>query len=96
MIVKMHSSRSIRSQKKYFDFIYIDGWHRAEDILKDAILSFRLLDKNGIMIFDDYLWTQPDILQAPKISIDAFTTIFSSKLEILKAPSQQIYIRKIG
>lgn len=37
-----------------FDFIYVDGSHRSPDVIYDAILSFGLLKKGGIMIFDDY------------------------------------------
>ena len=42
--------------KNFFDFIYIDGSHEAPDVLFDAVLSFQLLRKGGIIAFDDYLW----------------------------------------
>ena len=56
-----------------FDFIFIDGDHTASAILDDAILCLRLLQKTGILIFDDYLW-QPKFKTtiSPKIAIDAF------------------------
>ena len=38
-----------------FDFIYIDASHKAKDVLEDGILAFRLLKKDGIISFDDYL-----------------------------------------
>ncbi|MCG3177002.1 MAG: hypothetical protein MOGMAGMI_01966 [Candidatus Omnitrophica bacterium] len=37
-----------------FDFIYVDGSHQGTDVLADAVLSWRLLKKGGIIIFDDY------------------------------------------
>jgi hypothetical protein len=37
-----------------YDFIYIDGSHRGADVLSDAVLSFRLLKRAGLLIFDDY------------------------------------------
>ena len=43
-------------QDEFFDIIYIDGNHEPEYVLEDAVLSFRKLKKNGIMIFDDYGW----------------------------------------
>jgi len=43
-------------QDDVFDIIYIDGNHEPEYVLEDAVLSFRKLKKNGIMIFDDYGW----------------------------------------
>ena len=38
----------------FFDIIYIDGNHEPEYILEDAVLSFRKLKKDGILIFDDF------------------------------------------
>jgi predicted O-methyltransferase YrrM len=43
-------------EKESFDIIYIDGDHSALAAYNDAINSFPLLKKGGIMIFDDYLW----------------------------------------
>lgn len=42
-----------------FDFIYVDGLHLSQDVLYDALLSFDLLKVGGILIFDDYLWFDP-------------------------------------
>lgn len=42
--------------KSNFDLIYIDGSHYAKDVLDDALNSFDVLNKNGYMIFDDFLW----------------------------------------
>ena len=36
-----------------YDFIYVDGSHNGEDVIVDAIESFKILKTNGIMIFDD-------------------------------------------
>ena len=85
----------------YFDFIYIDGSHRATDVLCDALLSFRLLKNNGVIVFDDYLWQEQlpygiDPLRCPKIAIDAFTNIYCRKIKILSAPLKQLYVKKIS
>jgi predicted O-methyltransferase YrrM len=53
-------------QDEFFDIIYIDGNHEPEYVLEDAVLSFRKLKKNGIMIFDDYGWGGPDLTQKGK------------------------------
>ena len=88
------------NQQTKFDLIYIDGSHQAPDVLTDAIMSFYLLRKNGIMIFDDYLWHMEalgnqDILNMPKLAIDAFTNIFQRKLQILSGmPLYQLFIQK--
>ena len=39
-----------------YDLIYIDGSHNYDDVLNDAFKSYELLDKNGYLIFDDFLW----------------------------------------
>ncbi|KAH8069879.1 methyltransferase domain-containing protein [Aureococcus anophagefferens] len=38
-----------------FDFIYVDGSHRATDVLLDVSLAWRLLrsDGRGVMLLDD-------------------------------------------
>src|SRR3989339_675257 len=49
-----------------FDFAYIDGSHLAADVLTDAVLTFPLLKKGGILVFDDYHWDMdPDPLRRP-------------------------------
>lgn len=37
-----------------FDFIYIDGDHRALPAIQDCAMAIELLRENGIMIVDDY------------------------------------------
>jgi len=37
-----------------YDYIYIDGSHMPKWVLSDAVLSWDLLKKGGLMIFDDY------------------------------------------
>jgi len=86
---------------KYFDFIYIDGSHQAPAVLCDAILGFLLLKVGGIMVFDDYLWSEQlpsgyDPVRTPKMAIDAFTTIYCRQVSILPAPLYQLYIQKMA
>ena len=47
--------RKLFKQNKSFDFIYIDGSHNGEDILSDAIEAFKILKKEGLIFFDDFL-----------------------------------------
>ncbi|WP_020400729.1 class I SAM-dependent methyltransferase [Kordiimonas gwangyangensis] len=85
----------------YFDFVYIDGSHQAPDVLCDAVLGFKLLKKGGVMVFDDYTWSEhapadTDILRCPKIAVDAFVNIHFKKLQLLKAPLFQLYVKKLA
>lgn len=76
------------------DFVYVDGSHQAADVLEDLVLSFRLLKVGGLMICDDYLWfmerpDRRDVLNAPKIAIDAFVNINLRKISLIGR--QQLY-----
>lgn len=72
-------------------------------MLTDAVLAYPLLRTSGIIVFDDYLWsehkhepTQRDPLRCPKLSIDTFSNIFFRKVKALSAPLSQMYFVKIG
>lgn len=77
-----------------FDFVYVDGSHRPKDVLSDAVLGFELLKPGGIMIFDDYCWsdtsTGDGIKSSPKIAIDSFSSCFFDQIWFLKIPLCQI------
>lgn len=70
------------SSLRKFDFIYIDGSHTAPDVLTDACMAFGMLNKGGVMLFDDYFWIdEPHILHRPKIAVDTFVNLFSEQCE---------------
>ena len=102
---KMLAKLLAEGKQGYFDFIYIDGSHQAPDVLCDAVMSFRLLKKGGVLGFDDYLWSKPslygkDPIFCPRLAIDAFTNIYCHKLKILGDYSKltslwQIYVEKL-
>jgi len=63
-------------------------------VLEDAVLSFRLLKRNGIMAFDDFKWkdrASPD--GTPKLAINAFLRIYRRKITVLMK-DYQVWIRK--
>ncbi len=77
-----------------FDFIYVDGGHRAIEVLEDAVLSFRLLKRNGIMAFDDFKWKDRASQDGtPKLAINAFLRIYKRKITVLMK-GYQVWIRK--
>ena len=84
-----------------FDFAYVDGSHQAADVLQDLVLTFRLMRRGGLVICDDYIWQRPgmpsvDVLDTPKIAIDAFTTIYRQKIVLPDWPSsyQAAFIKR--
>jgi predicted O-methyltransferase YrrM len=82
-------------EKAQFDFVYVDGSHSADEVLADSVMAFALLKKNGYMIFDDYLWKDgADVLDRPKMSIDAFVNMFQNHIKV-KMINYQIVIQKV-
>ena len=101
-IVKGDSSEELRIfPKEYFDFIYVDGDHDEKAVIKDAIGSFRVLKKGGMIAFDDYLLgiKYPNSPGAKamngstKKAIDYFLDVFQDELEIIHK-DYQVWIRK--
>lgn len=83
------------AQGREYDFIYVDGNHSAGPVLADAALCFGLLRPGGIMLFDDYLWDHdPDWLQRPKMSIDAFVNMYQPYLRQIIS-NYQLAIQRI-
>jgi predicted O-methyltransferase YrrM len=78
-------------EDNFFDIIYIDGNHEPEYVLEDAVLSFRKLKKDGIMIFDDYGWGGPDLTQR---GIDGFISGYHKRIQNLGQKNSQVFVRK--
>ena len=78
----------------YYDLIYIDGSHYADDVIIDSILAFSLLKKNGILIFDDYLWWYySNPRKNPSAAINLFLKLKADSLKIIFV-GYQIAIQK--
>ncbi len=78
-----------------FDLIYVDGCHLADHTRHDAFLSWKLLKLGGLMIFDDYEWSDPNCPgQDPKIGFDVFLDSVKFQFEILHKGYQMI-VKKI-
>lgn len=84
-----------RLEPDSFHFIYIDGSHKASDVLEDAVLSWRLLKHDGILIFDDYIWeSQYAEIESPKLAVDSFISCFSDQIKHTKYTQQVTIIKK--
>lgn len=82
------------SQRRQFDFIYIDGAHHNHEVITDAVMSWKLLKDGGIMVFDDYFpLTDGMIPPSPKTAIDSFQGLFSKDFELLFT-NTQVGVRK--
>jgi predicted O-methyltransferase YrrM len=74
-----------------FNIIFIDASHDSRDVMMDAMLVWRVLQKGGILIFDDYLWNKmPNDYECPKLAIDSFVKMYRNNIKILKSGYQFI------
>lgn len=90
------------NRDKKFDFIYIDGDHNPQAVMLDALLSWKLLKPNGLMVFDDYGWLPGD--DAARMAflygthaapaIDLFIEMYKNRIVILEK-NVRLWIRKI-
>ena len=87
----------LRNRGVKADLIYVDGDHRAPEVLQDAVLGFELLNIGGVMLFDDsVVWRyKGDITNSPKIAVDNFIQCYWDRLEVLEIPNgYQLAIRR--
>ena len=98
-VMKMTSFEAMArliAERKQFDFIYIDGSHLGKDVLTDACMAFQLIKSGGVIVFDDYEWTDlPDPIDRPKMAIDYFITLFNKDINLIYS-AYQIAIEKRG
>jgi len=97
--IKIFSCKSAlffkKNSSKMFDLIHIDGDHHYKSVLNDARSSFKILKKNGILIFDDYFWRFYREGLNPISAINFFLKEIDGKY-IVEFVTTQIGIRKIN
>lgn len=94
-IVKGKSSEVSRHLTEKFSIVYVDGSHRAPDVLTDGCLSWPMIEIGGILIFDDYGWDHyPDKTMNPRLGVDSFLSTFEGCYNLL-AKEYQVAVEKI-
>jgi predicted O-methyltransferase YrrM len=77
-----------------FDVAYIDGGHRASEVYSDGMLTWALMARGGLVIFDDYQWDEmPRKMDNPGPGIDAFLKAIEGQYRLV-LDSYQIGIVK--
>jgi predicted O-methyltransferase YrrM len=86
---------SLITEQKIYDIIFIDGNHTAPYVMMDSVMSWPLLKKGGILMFDDYTWglNKPTTIR-PKESIDYFMLSFADYVTELYSKYRKI-IKKL-
>jgi hypothetical protein len=77
-----------------YNFIYIDGDHTALQTALDGLNAFKLLEKGGVMAFDDYLWNyNGNAFLEPKRGVDGFLEVCKDQYTIIES-GYQLWIEK--
>jgi len=93
--IKKYSDEFFLKNNQTFDIIYVDGHHLAEQVYKDAVNSWNVLNKNGLLIFDDYIWKNyEDVVKNPCYAINKFLAEKSNNLNVIEVTNSQIFIKK--
>lgn len=93
---KCTSDEFFKNNKISFDLIYIDGYHKAEQVIKDFKNSWQFLNKEGIVIFDDYIWKFFDNMKDnPCFAINLCLNELRNQYKVLKVTNSQLFIKKI-
>jgi predicted O-methyltransferase YrrM len=99
-VMKSDSHRALAQlymQGYVFDYIYIDGSHRAFDVLLDAALAFKMLRVHGFLVFDDYnnqMSTSDETLR-PRPGIDALVRTLGKHAVGSKTSQNQFFLKKL-
>jgi predicted O-methyltransferase YrrM len=96
--IKKRSSRALAElalKRQRYDVCYVDGSHEAADVYSDAVLLWPLIARKGLVIFDDYLWTEmPDPLDRPKLGIDAFLKTIAGQYRLVHNDYQIAIVKR--
>jgi predicted O-methyltransferase YrrM len=91
---KMTSDEFFNLPHRTYNFIYIDGDHTALQTALDGLNAFKLLEKGGVMAFDDYLWNyNGDPFLEPKRGVDAFLAVCEGQYTVIES-GYQLWIEK--
>jgi predicted O-methyltransferase YrrM len=66
-----------------FHLIYVDGSHLLLHTYSDIIMAWNILEKNGIMIIDDYIYNKDDILNSPYEAVNQFLNEYTNHYNLL-------------
>jgi predicted O-methyltransferase YrrM len=89
----MYSSDFFKENTETYNFIYIDGSHRLDDIKIDFFNCIKLIENGGIIWMDDYLGGAPGDTSI-RDCIDQLYEMHKDQLQIIHK-GYQIAFKKI-
>ena len=92
----MTSNEFFMTNSKKYDLIFVDGDHSSNQVKIDINNSWKILNKGGYLILDDYMWWfYKDLKKNPASSINNFIVNNISEISSLKIWQQVIIKRNI-
>ena len=76
------------------DFIYVDGSHMLLDCYTDIVLSWEILEKDGILAVDDYTYKKNEILNSPFEAVNHFLKLNENKYKLLHT-GYRVFLQKL-
>jgi len=92
---KTTSDAFFQENRQTFDFIYVDGCHECDVILRDMENSFAVLQEGGIMWMDDYLGGNRKVYPTIQNTMDQFLANHSDECVVIHR-GYQLAIQKIA
>jgi len=86
------------SAKKKYDLIFIDASHRADDTFVDAYFAHKMLNRGGILIFDDFGWkdpNQPHAVSSPELGIRTFIAMYEKEYTVTHVGYQVVLCKNL-
>jgi hypothetical protein len=84
----------LRENQK-FDFIYVDGSHKAFDCYSDLLMSWRILERGGVLAIDDYLYnSEGAMIDSPFEGINHFLKKHDKEIKILHK-GYRVFLQKV-
>jgi hypothetical protein len=77
-----------------FDLIYVDGSHLLLDSYVDIILSWKMLNKGGILIIDDIEYNSNNMIESPYEGVKYFLKKYNTKYKILNS-DYRLFLEKL-
>jgi Methyltransferase domain len=86
---------ALRRESARSDFIYVDASHVAIDVLYDAVVCWRMLNVDGMMVFDDFRWKgYMEDCYNPRVAIFGFLRCAAPEVETRETESQ-MWVTKV-
>lgn len=86
----------LNNRNNKFNFIYVDGGHTCLDCYIDCMLSWKLLEKDGIMGIDDYIYNlgYNNTLEIPYEGVNYFLEKIKGQYEVVNK-GYRLFIKKL-